>query len=136
MAKQHWLVKSEPASYAWETFATEGGTAWTGVRNFAARLHLRAMKPGDPVLFYHSVTGKAVVGIASVARAAYPDPTASEGDWSAVDLKPTKALRRPVTLEQLRSDPLAKDLPLIRQSRLSVMPIPPEVYRRIVDLGS
>jgi predicted RNA-binding protein with PUA-like domain len=135
MARQHWLVKQEPESYSWDTFAKDGGTAWTGVRNFAARLHLRAMKPGDLVLYYHSVTGKAVVGIASVVRAAYPDPTADEGDWSAVDLKPEKPLKRPVTLEQLRADPLTKDIPLIRQSRLSVMPLTPDVYRRIVQLG-
>ncbi len=135
MAKQHWLVKSEPASYAWESLAKDGGTAWTGVRNFAARLHLRAMKPGDLVLFYHSVTDKAVVGIATVSRAAYPDPTAEEGDWSAVDLKPGKSLRRPVSLEQIRTDPVTREIPLIRQSRLSVMPIGPDVYRRIVELG-
>jgi len=108
MAKQHWLVKSEPASYAWESLVKDGGTAWTGVRNFAARLHLRAMKPGDLVLFYHSVTDKAVVGIATVSRAAYPDPTAEEGDWSAVDLKPGKSLRRAVTLEQIRTDPVTR----------------------------
>ncbi|KAB2665589.1 MAG: EVE domain-containing protein [Verrucomicrobia bacterium] len=135
MAKQHWLVKSEPASYAWESLVKDGGTAWTGVRNFAARLHLRAMKPGDLVLFYHSVTDKAVVGIATVSRAAYPDPTAEEGDWSAVDLKPGKSLRRAVTLEQIRTDPVTREIPLIRQSRLSVMPIGPDVYRRIVELG-
>lgn len=135
MAKQHWLVKSEPASYAWESLVKDGGTAWTGVRNFAARLHLRAMKPGDLVLFYHSVTDKAVVGIATVSRAAYPDPTAEEGDWSAVDLKPGKSLRRAVTLEQIRTDPVTREIPLIRQSRLSVMPIGPDVYRRIVEMG-
>ena len=135
MAKQHWMVKSEPASYSWEKFTKDGGTAWTGVRNFAARLHLRAMKPGDPVLFYHSVTGKEVVGIARVRRAAYPDPTATEGEWTAVDLEPSRALKRPVPLASLKSDPVTKDLPLIRQSRLSVMPVTPEAYARILELG-
>ncbi len=135
MARQHWLVKSEPESYSWEKFSKDGGTAWTGVRSFAARIHLRAMKPGDTVLFYHSVTGKEVVGIARVRRGAYPDPTATEGEWSAVDLEPSKALKKPVKLESLKSDPITKDLPLIRQSRLSVMPIAPEAYARILELG-
>ncbi len=135
MAKQGWLVKQEPEAYAWEVFVKDGRTAWTGVRNFQARNHLRAMKKGDRVLYYHSVTGKAVVGIARVEREAYADPTATEGDWSAVDLVPEKALKRPVTLEELKSDPVTQGMALIRQSRLSVMPLAVEEFRRVLELG-
>lgn len=135
MAKQYWLVKQEPEAYAWATFVKDGKTAWTGVRNYQARNFLRAMKAGDPVLYYHSVSDKEVVGIARVEREAYPDPTATEGDWSAVDLVPDKALKAAVTLEQLKADPLTAEMPLIRQSRLSVMGISEVVYRRIVELG-
>jgi predicted RNA-binding protein with PUA-like domain len=101
----------------------DGKTAWTGVRNFQARNHLRAMAPGDRVLYYHSVVGKAVVGVAEVARSAYPDPTAEEGDWSCVDLKPLEALRRPVELEEIKAEPALAEIGLLRQSRLSVMPL-------------
>src|SRR5262245_38101049 len=132
---QHWLVKQEPEAYSWSTFSKEGRTAWTGVRNFQARNHLRAMKKGDLVLFYHSVSDKQVVGIARVAREAYSDPTAEEGDWSCVDLVPLKALSQPVTLESIKSDKLLKDLPLVRQSRLSVSPVTREQFRRILQLG-
>jgi predicted RNA-binding protein with PUA-like domain len=135
MSRQGWLVKQEPEAYSWETFVQEGRTAWTGVRNFQARNFLRAMKAGDPVLYYHSVTGKQVVGIARVEREAYPDPTADEGDWSAVDLVPEKGLKRPVTLEDLKADPATRDMPLIRQSRLSVMPLAEPVFRRVLELG-
>lgn len=135
MAKQHWLVKQEPEAYAWATFVNDGRTAWTGVRNYQARNFLRAMKAGDPVLYYHSVSDKEVVGIARVEREAYPDPTATEGDWSAVDLVPERALKVAVTLEQLKADPVTAEMPLIRQSRLSVMGISEAVYRRIVELG-
>ena len=130
-----WLVKSEPAAYAWETLVREKRTAWTGVRNFQARNHLRAMTPGDDVLFYHSVTGKAVVGVARVVRAAYPDPTARDGDWSCVDLAPVRALARPVPLDEIKSDPKLADLPLLKQSRLSVMPLTRAQFDRLVALG-
>src|SRR6266850_8135071 len=96
--KKFWLVKQEPSSYSWANFVSDGKTSWTGVRNYTARNNLRAMRKGDAVLFYHSVTEKAVVGIAKVVQEAYPDPTATEGDWSAVELAPEKALSRPVTL--------------------------------------
>jgi len=132
----HWLVKQEPAAYSWEQFVKDGGTAWTGVRNFQARNHLRAMKRGDEVLFYHSVTGKAVVGVAKVAREAYPDPTAEEGDWSCVDLKPVRALKTPVTLDAIKGDPVLSEIGLIRQSRLSVMPLTDVEFARIAKLGS
>lgn len=119
----HWLVKQEPGSYPWSQFVREGGTAWTGIRNFQARNNLRAMAQGDRVLYYHSVTGKAVVGIAEVVRSAYPDPTAAEGGWSCVDLKPVRALARPVTLDEIKVEPALAGIALLRQSRLSVMPL-------------
>jgi len=131
----YWLVKQEPTAYAWETFVADGGTAWTGVRNFQARNNLRAMRTGDQVLYYHSVVGKAVVGIARVRREAYPDPTASSGNWECVDLEPVRALRKPVTLEEIKTDPALAEIPLIRQSRLSVMPLEAQAFRRIVKLG-
>lgn len=133
--KNHWLVKSEPASYAWETFVRDKGTAWTGVRNFLARNHLRAMRPGDPVLFYHSVTDKAVVGVAKVVAAARPDPTADEGDWVCVDLAPVKPLKHPVTLGQIKADAALKDVALLKQSRLSVMPLTAGEFTRILELA-
>jgi predicted RNA-binding protein with PUA-like domain len=120
---RHWLVKQEPEAYAWERFVRDGGTAWTGVRNFQARNNLRAMKKGDVVFYYHSVTGKAVVGMARVKREAYPDPTVEEGEWSCVDLEPWQPMRVPVTLEQIKAEPSLGELALLRQSRLSVMPV-------------
>jgi predicted RNA-binding protein with PUA-like domain len=120
---KYWMVKQEPDSYPWERFVRDGRTAWTGVRNFQARNNLRAMKKGDEVFYYHSVTGKSVMGLARVAREAYPDPTAKEGDWSCVDLVPLKACRAPVTLEAIKAEPRLSALPLLRQSRLSVMPV-------------
>jgi len=135
MAKQYWLVKQEPEAYSWATFVEDGRAAWTGVRNFQARNSLRAMKKGDPVLYYHSVSEKKVVGIARVEREAYPDPTAGEGDWWAVDLVPDKALVGAVTLDQLKVDPMTRDMPLIRQSRLSVMGLTAEVFQRVVAMG-
>lgn len=135
MPKQYWLVKQEPDAYAWSALVADGQTAWTGVRNFQARNNLRAMKTGDLVLYYHSNIGKEIVGVAKVVREAYADPTAEEGDWSCVDLAPAKALKQPVTLEQLKADAATKDMPLIRQSRLSVMPIAEAVFRRVLELG-
>ena len=131
----HWLVKQEPTAYSWDQFVKDGGTAWTGVRNFQARNHLRAMRRGDEVLFYHSVTGKAVVGVAKVCKEAYPDPTAEEGDWSCVDLKPVRALKIPVTLDSIKVDPDLSEIALIRQSRLSVMPLTDAEFTRIAKLG-
>jgi predicted RNA-binding protein with PUA-like domain len=131
----YWLVKSEPAAYAWEKFVKEGGTAWTGVRNFTARLNLRAMRRGDLVCFYHSVTGKEVVGLAKVTQEAYPDATAKEGDWSCVDLAPVKPLAKPVPLEVIKADKLLAGIPLVRQSRLSVSPLTKEQFTRVLVLG-
>jgi predicted RNA-binding protein with PUA-like domain len=133
---KHWMVKSEPASYSWEQFHKEGRAAWTGVRNYQARINLRAMKVGDLVLFYHSVTGKEVVGIAKVAREAYPDPTADEPGWDCVDLVPAKPLKNPVTLATIKATPAFKEIALLRQSRLSVMPLDAEDYAAIVKLGT
>lgn len=135
MAQRHWLVKQEPSDYAWSLFEKEGRTAWTGVRNFAARLHLRGMSVGDLVAYYHSGEGKEVVGVARVAKAAYPDPTAEEGDWSCVDLVPVRALKTPVTLAVIKADPVLKEMPLVRQSRLSVMPVTDGQFERLLELG-
>ena len=136
MTTQYWLVKSEPEAYAFSDLVRDRRTAWTGVRNYAARLHLKAMRPKDRVLFYESVTTKAVVGIAEVTRAAFPDTTADEEGWVAVELKVVAPLAKPVTLAQVKAEPALKDIPLIRQSRLSVMPLAPEVFEQIVRLGS
>lgn len=132
---KYWLVKQEPTAYSWDDFVRDGKTAWTGVRNFQARINLRAMAKGDTVLFYHSVVGKCVVGQAEVVREAYADPTAEEGDWVCVDLKPTKPLERPVTLEEIKADKALENFPLIRQSRLSVMPVTAPEYRAILALA-
>ena len=121
--KKYWLVKQEPEAYSWDDFVRDGLTQWTGVRNFLARKHLRAMRKGDAVFFYHSVSEKAVVGIAQVTREAFPDPTAEEGDWSAVELKPVKPLKRPVTLQEIKAEPKLRDIALLRCSRLSVQPL-------------
>ena len=133
--RNFWLVKQEPSSYSWSDFVAEGKTSWTGVRNFAARNNLRSMRPGDEVLFYHSGEQKAVVGIAKVTRAAYPDRTAKEGNWSTVDLAAVKPLVRPVTLREIKGNSRLKGIPLIRQSRLSVMPLTEPEFREIVNMG-
>ncbi len=133
--KNFWLVKQEPSSYSWSDLLADGKTDWTGVRNYTARNNLRKMRKGDEVLFYHSGEDKAVVGIAKVVHGPYPDPTATEGDWSAVDLAPSKSLRRPVTLRQIKTVPQLEKMQLIRQSRLSVMPVTPSEFRAIVRMG-
>jgi predicted RNA-binding protein with PUA-like domain len=134
--KNFWLVKQEPDSYSWSDFTADKGTSWTGVRNYTARNNLRAMRKGDEVLFYHSGDEKAVVGIAKVKRAAYADPTATEGDWSAVDLAPVRPLPRPVTLHEIKATPRLKDIQLVRLSRLSVMPLTASDFATIVKMGS
>jgi predicted RNA-binding protein with PUA-like domain len=132
--KSYWLVKQEPEAYSWDDFVRDGLTKWTGVRNFQARNNLRAMRKGDAVLFYHSVSDKAVVGIAQVTREAFPDPTAKEGDWSAVELKPVKALKKPVILERIKVEPKLRDIVLLRNSRLSVQPLGKEEFELICRL--
>ncbi len=131
----HWLVKQEPGAYSWDCFVKDGGTAWTGVRNFQARNNIEAMRNGDRVLFYHSVTAKAVVGVATVTRRAYPDPTATSGDWVCVDLKPVKPLPLPVTLDQIKNTPELEGIPLLKNSRLSVMPLTEEEYDMILSIA-
>jgi predicted RNA-binding protein with PUA-like domain len=133
--KNFWLVKQEPSSYSWSDFVAEGKTAWTGVRNYTARNNLREMKNGDEVLFYHSGEEKAIVGIARVIRPAYPDTTAKDGDWSAVDLAPIKSLIQPVTLRQIKDKPRLKQIPLVRHSRLSVMPLGKAEFGEIVKMS-
>jgi predicted RNA-binding protein with PUA-like domain len=131
----YWIVKSEPETYSWTAFVKEGGTAWTSVRNFAARLHLRAMKTGDRVFFYHSGEQKSAVGLARVEKEFYPDPTAKEGDWSCVDLAPEKPLARPVTLAQIKGDKILKEMVLAKQSRLSVSPVTKAQFDRLMELA-
>ena len=132
----YWLAKSEPEAYAWAQFVKDGKTAWTGVRNFQARNNLRAMKTGDHVFFYHSVSDKQVVGVARVVKTAYPDPTATDGDWACVDLAPVKPLKTPVSLAAIKADAVLKEMPLVRQSRLSVTPVTAVQAERLNRLGN
>src|SRR5437660_5278632 len=131
-----WMVKQEPETYSWDDFVRDGRTDWTGVRNFQARNNLKQMKAGDRVLFYHSGTGKCVVGIAEVAKAAYPDRTADDPQWVAVDLKPVKPLKETVPLASIRYNQKLSNLPLIRQSQLSVMSLTKEEFETIVGMGA
>jgi predicted RNA-binding protein with PUA-like domain len=132
----YWMVKQEPETYSWSNFVDDGVTDWTGVRNYQARNNLREMKTGDRVLFYHSGKDKAVVGIAEVVKGAYPDPTAEDPQWVAVDLKPIKPLKNPVPLAAIRYDIRLSQLPLIRQSQLSVMSLTKDEFDVIVVLGA
>lgn len=131
----YWLVKSEPDSYSYERLEREGKTMWEGVRNYAARNNLRAMKEGDLALFYHSVTGTEVVGICKIAKEAYPDPTAEKGDWSVVDVVPFKKLNKPVSLQTIKATPELQNTALIRIGRLSVMPLEKAEFEKILELG-
>ena len=133
--KKFWLVKQEPSAYSWANFVADGRTSWTGVRNYTARNNLRAMRQGDAVLFYHSVSEKAVIGTARVIREAYSDPTATEGAWSAVDLAPEKALPRPVTLDEIKRNPRLKEMALLRLSRLSVQPLTSVEFQEILRMA-
>jgi predicted RNA-binding protein with PUA-like domain len=134
-ASQYWLVKQEPEGYSWDDLVRDRGTEWTGVRNFQARNNLRQMKVGDGVLFYHSGEQKAVVGIAQVAKAPYPDATADDGEWVAVDIRLVKPLREPVPLMEIRVHPKLSNILLVRQTRLSVMPVTKEEFETIIALG-
>lgn len=131
----HWLVKSEPIKYSFQNLMRDKKTVWDGVRNYQARNHLRAMKVGDAVLFYHSNEDKAVIGVAEVVKEFYPDPTASDGDWSVVELKSVEPLATPVTLATIKATPELKDIALIKQSRLSVMPVNKNDFKKITKLG-
>ena len=131
----HWLVKSEPGTYSWDDLVRDGKTRWDGVRNFQARNHIRAMQPGDLTLFYHSGDQRSVPGVARVVSAPYPDPTATDGDWSAIDVEPAFALRQPVTLGQIKGQRGLRDMVLLKQSRLSVQPVRTDEFDAIVELG-
>lgn len=135
MTTQYWLVKSEPEAYSWDDLVRDKRTAWTGVRNYAARLHLKAMRVGDEVLFYHSVEEKSIVGVARVSKTAFPDTTADEEGWVAVELTPLKPLSKPVTLAQIKAEKSLQEIGLVRQGRLSVMPLKPAEFDRIMKLG-
>lgn len=131
----YWLVKSEPDTYSWDTFEKEGLTCWDGVRNYQARNNLNAMRTNDLVLYYHSTTEKAVVGIAKVRKEAYPDPTTTEKGWVAVDLVPEQRLPKPVGLQQIKADKRLENIGLLRQTQLSVMALKPEEFDLIISMG-
>lgn len=133
--KKYWLVKSEPVKYSFDTFMRDKKTMWDGVRNYQARNHLRSMQVNDEVLFYHSNEGKAIVGLAQVLKTAYPDPTAKEGDWSVVDLGVVKPFVKDVTLEQIKNHSKLQDLALVKQSRLSVMPVSDRHFKILLQMG-
>jgi len=128
----YWLIKSEPSNYSWQQFQKDGKTSWDGVRNYAARNHLQAMKKGDQVFFYHSNEGLEIVGIAEVLKESYPDPTLPDKGWVAVDFKPKKTLKRPVTLKEIKEDESLSDMALLRLSRLSVQPVKEKEWKMIL----
>ncbi len=131
----YWLVKSEPFKYSWDQFEKDKETFWDGVRNYAARINLRAMKKGDEVLFYHSNEGLEIVGIAKISKEAYQDPTTDDDAWVAVDLKPFKRLRHPVSLAQIKEEPRLKDMALVRLGRLSVQPVTEEEWKVVMSMA-
>ncbi len=131
----YWLIKSEPSSYSWEKFVKEGRTTWDGIRNYAARNHLRSMKKGDEIFFYHSNVGLDIVGIAHVIKESYQDPSTKDPAWLVVDLKPVKPLQKPVTLQQVKNDPRLKDMALLKISRLSVQPVTEKEWTTILELS-
>ncbi len=131
----YWMVKTEPGDYTWEQFEQEGVTMWDGVRNYQARNNLRSMRIGDYVLFYRSVKNPAVMGIARVVREAYPDPTIDDDRWVAVDFKVVRSLPRPVLLKEIKATPQLRDLPLLRQPRLSVMPLTRQQFETIIKMA-
>jgi predicted RNA-binding protein with PUA-like domain len=137
MAQRHWLIKSEPNKYSFDNLVADGQTTWDGVRNFEARNNLRAMTKGDLCLYYHSSEGKAVVGIARIARAAYTDPTSdpSDGDWSAVDVEPVRRLPRPVALDEMKGHRVLGKMMIFRRQRLSVVPVTKEEFDGVLKLA-
>jgi len=132
----YWLVKSEPEKYSWEQFNKDGRAVWDGVRNFAARNNLRAMKEGDLVFFYHSNEGKDIVGIAKVIKESYQDPTTDDTNWLVVDIAPVESIKNPVTLAAVKADPMLKDMELVRLGRLSVSAVKKEEFDRVLEMGS
>ena len=135
MSKRFWLMKSEPASYGWDRLVADGGTVWDGVRNHTAKLNLQAMQVGDRAFFYHSVTGKEIVGVVEITRAGLADPKDHTGAWAAVEIKPVEKLARPVTLAEIKAEPTLKDIELIRLSRLSVAKIRPAEWEKILSMA-
>jgi predicted RNA-binding protein with PUA-like domain len=131
----YWLVKSEPFKYSWEQFEKDGRTFWDGVRNYAARNHLRSMKNGDKVFWYHSNEGLEIVGIAKVVKEAYQDPTTDEDAWVAVDLKPFRKLKKPVSLGQIKTEKRLKDMALVRLGRLSVQPVTDDEWKVVMEMA-
>lgn len=131
----YWLVKSEPSFYSWDHFVKEGQTAWTGVRNYAARIHLNTMKNGDKVMFYHSNEGLEIVGIAQVIKEAYQDPTTTDNKWVAVDIKPFKPLKKPVPLTAIKAEKKLKNIALVRIGRLSVQPLTKDEFDVIIEMS-
>ena len=131
----YWLVKSEPNSYSWDKLVKDKKTSWDGVRNYAARNHLKAMKKGDEVLFYHSNEGMEIVGIARVEKEFYQDPTTTDSNWVAVDLKPARKLNKPVSLMQIKSDKRLAEMALVRLGRLSVQPVREKEWKIIMELA-
>ena len=134
--KQYWLVKSEPVKYSWDNFVKDGSTYWDGVRNYQARNNLKAMRKGDRVFYYHSNEGTEIVGIAEVIKEAYQDPTTEDARWVVVDLKPVKALKKPVTLADVKADERLANMALVGQSRLSVMPVAEDEFDVILARGA
>jgi predicted RNA-binding protein with PUA-like domain len=132
----YWLVKSEPFKYSWEQFEKDGKTTWDGVRNYAARNHLKAMKKGDEVFYYHSNEGLEIVGIAKVSKEAFQDPTTDADAWVAVELKPFKKLKKPVSLEQVKMEKRLQDMALIKLSRLSVQPVKDDEWNLILEMSN
>ena len=131
----YWLVKSEPSVYSYDQLEKDGQTVWNGVRNYAARLHLRGMKKGDEVLYYHSMEELEIVGIAKVSKESYQDPTTDDDKWVAVDLKPHKKLKKPVSLDQIKKDKRLKEMALVRISRLSVQPVTEKEWKVVMELA-
>ncbi len=131
----YWLVKSEPSVYGWEQFLKDKKTSWDGIRNYAARNNLRDMKKGDEIFFYHSNEGMEIVGIATVAKESYQDPTTEDKNWLAVDIRPLKKLKKPVTLIQIKNDPELSQMELVRISRLSVQKVNPKEWSRVIKFS-
>lgn len=131
----HWLVKSEPSVYSWDQFVKDKETSWTGVRNYAARIHLNAMKKGDHVFYYHSNEGMEIVGIAKITREAYPDETAEKPGWVTVDISPVRSLKNAVSLAQIKADKSLANMALVRLGRLSVQPVTDEEWQTVMKLA-
>jgi predicted RNA-binding protein with PUA-like domain len=135
MSKRYWLMKSEPESYGWDRLVKDGGTLWDGVRNHRAKLNLQAMMEGEQAFFYHSVTGKEIVGVVEITRAGLKDPKDETDTWAAVEIKPVRKLARPVTLAEIKADPSLAEIELLRQSRLSVAEIRPQEWEKILSMA-